>query len=63
MTKTCRCGVNIEIVEGPNGKGIPLKKITHAYQIIDGRAVPIANMYQSHFLDCPHAKEFSRRNA
>lgn len=62
MSKVCACGVELEFAVTPTGKKIPLNKIAHIYRIEGDRAIPMANVYQSHFLTCPKANEFSGKN-
>jgi len=62
MSKLCECGVEIEFAITPNGKKIPLEKLTHTYRIEGDKAIPVVNMYRSHYLTCPHAAKFSGKN-
>jgi len=62
MSKICECGVELEFAITPNGKKVPLHKVEHTYRIDGQNAVPIVNVFQSHFLTCPHANKFSGKN-
>jgi hypothetical protein len=70
-TRPCRaCGREITFAPGPNGKEIPLERITDPYSLdwnpVSERfeAVPRSfaeDTYISHFKTCPVAGEFSKK--
>lgn len=61
-TKTCRCGVVMTFARTPKGASIPLVRVQHTYRLQEGHAIPVADIWQSHYVDCPYANEFSGRN-
>lgn len=69
--RPCRkCGMTIEIHEGPNGKAIPLQKVRSVYGLtkpLFGGSImrldqnsELEDVFVSHFETCPHASSFSR---
>ena len=65
-----RCGMKIEMIEGPNGKAIPAQRVRVVYDRVktesgetlvklDFGGAEMA-LYVSHFETCPNAKDFSK---
>lgn len=72
----CRgCKAEIEFVESPDGRRMPVQKVTAVYiAVVDGggnrslKKIPLsatygAEYYVSHFQTCAQAERFSRRRA
>lgn len=60
--KLCECGEMIRFATTPTGAQVPLHVPKHLYRIDGDAAVPVVNVYQSHFVTCPHAAKFSGKN-
>lgn len=60
--KLCECGEKIVFAVTPAGKRIPLHIPKHIYRIDGEAAVPVVNLYQSHYVTCPFANKFSGKN-
>lgn len=70
--RPCRaCGREITFAPGPNGKDIPLERITNPYSLVWNdlaeryQAEPrefAEDVYLSHFRTCPAASQFSKKH-
>lgn len=72
-TDKCRkCGCPMEMAMGPNGRFIPVQKVTMVYQklgevleklcILDASAEEVKEFYVSHFQTCSDPARFSRKS-
>jgi hypothetical protein len=74
--RPCRkCKAKIEFIEGPNGRAIPVQKVTQLYVLDRAEKLVKANVvtplgaydpgpfYISHFQTCPAAETFTRNRS
>jgi len=56
--------MEIEFIEGPNGKDIPAQRVKTVYTLVGDRRLGKldvdASYYVNHFETCPNASDFSR---